>query len=193
MCKRAREIIASLEWCRTREDLIDALSVLLLIRDLGPIGRPSISRILGLGDKRTRNILLKLREASLLGTSRAGAFLSNSANRLLNGVYCSRKGDYTIAGVACNIEDPELVSRNIITLRDSIVIALSDPGSLEVIGWFNGDKLALPRVSEELAKGYQELVKDSVACSNGCLVTLFRTEGICYRCCASLVHAASIL
>lgn len=192
MCRKAKEIAANLGRELSSRDLIDYVSVLLVVREYGPIGRPSISRILGLGDKRTRNILARLRATGLIESSRAGAMVTESAARLLEGVDCLHRNSYTIALLPCSDLGPEFVARNVIALRDAIVIALSDPRVLEVIGWLDADSLVLPGVTTGLAEKYKALIS-AATCPGHCLVGLFHASSTCYRCCASLLHAASTL
>ncbi|HIQ23585.1 MAG TPA: hypothetical protein EYH50_00880 [Pyrodictium delaneyi] len=192
MCSKAKEIVASLGRELPSRDLIDYVSVLLVVKKHGPIGRPSLSRILGLGDKRTRNILARLRATGLIESSRAGAVVTEAAAKLFEGVDCLHRDSYTIAVLPCSNWGSEFVARNVIALRDAIVIALSDPHVLEVIGWLDADSLVLPGVTASIAEKYKTLINAST-CPGQCLVGLFRGSSTCYRCCASLLHAASTL
>lgn len=194
MCREARELSASLS-SGDPQTLLDALSALLLIADEEPIGRPSISRILGIGDKRARNIVAKLREAGLVDVSRAGARLTGEAWRLLRGIRCLWRNGFTIAVVPCSDVSREHVERSVIPLRDAIVITLSEPRILDVVGWVDEKGLLLPRLEGELAEHYRRLI-GGLRCGEAprCLIGVFHGSAApCYRCCASLLHAASTL
>lgn len=175
------------------ERLLDALSLLVALRVEGAAGRPRLSRILGLGERRTRNLLDLLSGAALVEKGRGGSRLTGEARRLLEGVRLQAGGGRTCCFLPAPCDAVRRLEGNIVRARDAIAIMLADPGRLIVLGCYTGSGLELPGVPEEIAARYRGMIEPCIGKPGGCgVAALFRGER-CYRCCAALLQASSML
>ncbi|ABM81044.1 hypothetical protein Hbut_1210 [Hyperthermus butylicus DSM 5456] len=178
--------------CGKLRDCIDMLAILFAASNLGPIGRPSLSTLIGIGEKRVRNLVAKLRSAGLVKASRAGITSDG-----MQGVLCLSSGGYTIALAACSRAVAELMLRSIVALRDKLVILTGSPAILEVIGYIDSNGATVfPGLGLELSEKYARLVseigsRETCRSVGGCLVAVFNLPD-CYRCCASFLQALAM-
>ncbi len=168
---------------------VEALAILIASSDIGPIGRKLIARLLGIGEKKARLIIDKLRRAGLVAVTRSGAEAE------VEGLYCITRQDRTLALLSCNREAALRKLSRLLELRDRIVILLGDPALLEVIGYIDSRRVEIPHVEDNIARTYHEMLlplRNLDWCRDGCLAAVFNSPD-CYRCCASLLQASTAL
>ncbi len=175
------------------ERLLDALSLLVALRVEGPAGRPRLSRLLGLGERRTRNLLALLSGLGLVERERGGSRLTGEAERALESLTARTSGDATCCLLSADCGLVEVLERNVVRVRDAIAIMLADPGRLVVLGGYTGSGLELPGVPEGLARVYRGVLEKCVEHPGGCGVAALFQGRRCYRCCAALLQASSML
>ena len=183
------ELGALLEKAVGKARAVDALAVLLVVKREDRVGRPRLSRLLGLGDRRVRNLVDTLERLSLLSKSRGGSSLTPCSLRLLRPASCLDVGGYT----CCRIEGYAMREDRVVRARDEVALRLGEPDRLVVIGWYSGGGgVRVPGAPPEALEGLQGVLG---RCGGGgvggsaSVYALFRGEG-CYRCCASFIQAA---
>lgn len=167
----------------------DEYAVLLALLDEGQAGRPRLARLLGLGDRRTRNILARLRERDLVESSRAGARPTDKARALLADFAVERVGDTTL----CLLKRPprrlvSIVERNVVALRDAVSLILGSTRALLMIGLCRNGAMYAPAVPEDIVRQYL----GGLECREDAVWALFRGER-CYRCCGAFIQASAAL
>jgi predicted transcriptional regulator len=163
------------------------LEALLIIKYLGPIGRILLSRMLGVGEKKSRNILLVLRKHGLVEHSRGGAVLTKEAEQLLSTVVCESIDDYTVAIVPCTIG-----SESILEVRDLLVLSLGSPKPIEAIGFLDNGSAVFPGVPEAYTRNYANTVRKLISkkpflSDIEVSIALFRQHCL-YKCCSRFLH-----
>jgi len=165
---------------------VDALAVLLAVKSEGRIGRPRLTRLLGLGDRRARNLINMLERVGLIVKSRGGSGLSECSERLLSLAGVHFLGDFT----CCTLSSRGLRGDRVVAARDEIAILLGEPGRLLLIGWAGGGVVEAPGAPEEALEPLGSLLGECARLAGGgAAYALFRGGG-CYRCCASFIQAA---
>ncbi len=169
--------------------LAELLAVLLLLRDEGVAGRPRVARILGLGDRKARNLLTALRRTGLIEVTRSGSRLSARSVQLLEPVSMTAQGDVTV----CCYRRPKAaaLAGQVLRLRDRVAVLTGDPEPILVLGFLEpgfGEPL-FPGVPSNLAARFKSLVK---GCIGEAVTGVF--QGLRrYLYCAALVQASDTL
>ncbi len=160
----------------------ELVSVLLAIRDFEPVGRTMLSRILGLGDKKTRNLVKALEALGLVRVTRAGSSLTSRASMFLRLIKCFDSHGFTVSLVPCDISDV-----NILLLRDKLIMLLGDPTLLVAIGYSSNSRIEFPGVPLGLQNELSNIVKEFTGAGNEA-IALFGARK-CYVCCSSFLQA----
>ncbi|RUM46653.1 MAG: hypothetical protein DSY37_04700 [Hyperthermus sp.] len=185
MTRGAKEHIRVFYSSLSEDRVLDVLSILIAAKYEAPIGRPRLARLLGIGERRIRNLINLLKKRGFISQTRGGIMLSTSGLRLLEDVYFNE----TTRGFTCCLlaggEFTSIVRENVVSIRDWITISLADPQALILIAILE-DVLYAPGVPGRVLQHYLEEF-------NGCnsrpgAAALFEKPK-CYRCCAALVHA----
>ncbi|BEP17593.1 hypothetical protein PYJP_09450 [Pyrofollis japonicus] len=163
------------------------LEALLVIKYLEPIGRILLSRMLDVGEKRSRNILLTLRRHGFVEHTRGGAVLTEEAKQLLDIIVCESVDNYTAAIVPCAID-----SESILEVRDLLVLSLGSPKPLEAIGVIADGDAVFPGVPEVYARSYVSAARKLIAKKLFLLnidasIALFQRSCL-YKCCSRFLH-----
>jgi predicted transcriptional regulator len=168
------------------ENCNNVISVIVVAATMGPVGRKLIAKLLGIGEKKVRRIVERLRLLGLVNVSRAGAEIK------LEGFYCLNRSNRTISLLSCPRQVAMQKLRRIVEVRDKVVILLADPRPLEVIAYVDREGVDIPFLEEdELKSAYRNILTPFgklETCLNGCLAAIFNVEN-CYRCCASFLQA----
>ncbi len=163
----------------------ELVSVLLAIRDFEPVGRTILSRVLGLGDKKTRNLIKALKALGLVKVTRAGSSLTSRANTFIKLIKCFDSHGFTVSLIPCDISDI-----NILFLRDKLIMLLGDPTLLIAIGYSSNSRIEFPGVPPGLQNELSNIVK-GVTGAKSEAIALFRTRR-CYTCCSSFLQALTV-
>jgi len=166
----------------SRYSVSELVSALLAIRDFEPVGRTILSRILGLGDKKTRNLIKVLEALGLVRVTRAGSSLTSRASSFLKQIKCIGSQSFTISVIPCDISDT-----NILLLRDRLIMLLGEPELLVAIGYSSNSRIEFPGVPPGLKSELSNIVKDFVGAGSNA-IALFRVKK-CYACCSSFLQA----
>jgi hypothetical protein len=149
-----------------------------------------LSSMLGLGEKRTRNLLIALRNLGLVEQNKGGAWLTPKAKELLSSVSITDK-DTT----CCTIEaDKSMVANalnKLIRIRDILAIDLEDSSNITLLGAILDNNVLLPGVPHELVREYRKDLEKCYTASSSFFAVFNKPH--CFHCCSALIHALTIV
>jgi len=169
---------------------VEALALLLAAKHHAPIGRPRLSRILGFGDRKTRNLIRVLHGLGLLVQTRAGVAPSREAASSLEPVRIESLDGRTACSLPVAPETARLYASRVVEARDRLAILLGDSSALLLLGYCDGEAARAPGVPPGLLAGYlEERMGDLCGGGESRVWGLFARGG-CYLCCAALIHVS---
>ncbi len=166
----------------SRYSISELLAVLLVVKTMEPVGRIILSNILGMGDKKARNIIRELRRRGVIRVTHAGSTISNDFANLLDSIKCITRENYTISILPCSIEEA-----NIIRLRDELVLLLGAPDVLIAIGYSRSGSVDFPGIPSLYKDKLTDLVRGLWGHGEEA-IAIFSKPG-CYMCCSSFLQA----
>ncbi len=174
----------------SKDRLVDLVALLLALREEGVAGRPRLQRLLGIGERRVRNLLSLLRAAGLVESTRAGARLTRLGEELLSAARLGGSGERSCCLYLVGERVAEEAVRRIVALRDLVALSLGEPSAILVLGSSPRGEPVLPGLPAGLA---EELLGEAVRCLGGVepgSVFAVFARPRCYRCCAAFIHAS---
>ncbi|MET1128926.1 MAG: hypothetical protein ABWW70_06375 [Thermoproteota archaeon] len=165
------------------------VAVLLAVKLHGPVGRRDLARMLGLGERKVRNIVEKLAREGYLRVTRAGSSLSEYAKKLLGCISMISCNGSTLCGVTSASWQRFLSVGSIVRVRDLILALMGSTRGLTLIGLVDPSDTAIaPGVDRlrDFVSSSEELCLSKI--EPGSLFALFREES-CYTCCAAFAQA----
>lgn len=174
----------------SRDRLVDLLALLLALRDEGVAGRPRLQRLLGIGERRVRNLLSLLRGAGLVESTRAGARLTGLGEELLSPARLGSTGERSCCLYRVGAGVAEEAVRRVVALRDLVALSLGDPSALLVLGSVLAGGPVLPGLPEDLAAGFLGELRGCLGGLEAGSVFAVFARPRCYRCCAAFIHAS---
>ncbi|MET1159905.1 MAG: hypothetical protein ABWW65_02995 [Thermoprotei archaeon] len=147
-------------------DNVEELATLLVYNKFKCIGRIALAKKLDISERKARNLIDKLISKNLLvhGTETC---INTEVNSLIPS--CSTiKQDKKLITLIKELSDELLdsIDKNIVLLRDTLIITLGNPWVFEVIGYIKGSTIAIPQTPKTIAKKYSELLKGISGTSN---------------------------
>ncbi|GEM_PF-6077400 len=173
-----------------RSRATELLAVALAIYGEGVAGRPRLSRLLGLGDRKVRNLVASLRSLGLVRIARAGAMPTERLAELLTG-FDARYSPSTLCMLKASRDYITVLKRRVVRLRDDIAILLASPDRLRLIGSCVDGAVDVPGAPPEIVEAYIEYLP--VCAATGHLVWALFEDPRCYRCCAAFLQASAAL
>jgi predicted transcriptional regulator len=144
-------------------DKIYCLSIILLYKEMNCIGRTYVYKRLGLTEWKTRSYLEELIKRGLLERTYKGICISRNTSELLKDIVIKRENInekmlICIGGLPNKYY--EFLNKNIVNIRDNIIIYTHNPRSFEVIGYKINGRILIPGITEEYRAKYNELLSD---------------------------------
>ncbi len=169
-----------------RKDVIDSITILIALKYHEPLGRIKLSSMLGLGEKRTRNLLITLRNLGLIEQNKGGAWLTSKARELLRPVSVIDK-DTTCCSIRVDKSTIADALNKLIRIRDILTINLEDSSHITLLGAILDNNVLLPGVPRELAVEYRRDL-DKCHTADSSFFAIFNKPH-CFHCCSALIHA----
>ncbi len=158
---KLRELIKNLPG-NTR-DKINCLSIILLYREMNCIGRTHVYKRLGLTEWKARSYLEELVKKRYLERTYKGICISENILKILKDLVIRREHvDKKILVCISGLPNEyySFLERNIVNIRDNIVIYTHNPKSFEIIGYRIGGKIVIPGITSDYMVKYDELLSN---------------------------------
>jgi predicted transcriptional regulator len=152
--------------------VFDIMKVLEIIAETGSIGRGKLSEGLGLGGGATRTLLARLKDAELVFTSKSGCSFTEKGRRVWTEIKTvlaqkteMEKNELTFAAhnVAILVKGRSQKVKKGLEQRDAAVRA-GAKGATTLV--FEDNRLALPTISQDLAKDHPEAFRQITSLMN---------------------------
>lgn len=147
-----------------KESAIDLLASLLVYNELKCSGRTHLMKKLGISERSARKIIKKLLDMGVLMKRKYDTCINEEINSdflLENSILKINDRVITVTSGFCS-SILETLDKNIVSLRDYIVVLNNDPECIELIGYYNSEKqqFVFPRVPLDYTRKYEkELAK----------------------------------
>ncbi len=136
------------------------ISVAWIVSREGPLGRITISRRLGVSERRVRASIERLRGRDVVAVDPVAGVYALDVPRLLKMLECIDVSEFRIAVLNNPCTDlTDLVEKHVVSIRDRILITFSS-NPLEVIGYIVSGVFRAPYVPEHMLEKYKHATEE---------------------------------